>query len=163
MTKKKRHGSKKTKAQVKESLKKQRLSAHTRMFNELYEPLAKMREVAEDLGSILPRFKRLSIESRRALYDMIAEADDKLSPILDLYYDATASEKRTNRDSPINRDVIGALGIAGMIAGMFGKALDNAIKRDEFPDSIDVDSIDIEGRRVDPEPKLLIPGEKHDD
>jgi hypothetical protein len=152
MTKKKRQSPKKTQRQVIKSVNKQRQYAHTRMFDELLKPLAKMRETAEDLESLLPRFKRLSLDSRRILYEMIVECDERLSSILDLYYDTTAGKSESPKMPPRVAPMV-SFGIIETFAKIFDKVLTRANEMDEFPDELD----------ISPEPKLLTPGEDHDD
>ena len=161
MTKKKRQGPKKTKKQVIKSANRQKKSAADLLRKEIVEELAHLEYSIDELWKMAARFKKITAKDRGPIYEEIWESSKYMIECLKRYWDALpASERRPEKSKSIFEIDLGppmALGMTGLIAGMFSKALDDAIKQDEFPDSIDVGSIDIEGRPVDPEPKLLGP------
>lgn len=107
-----------------------------------------MGQAAIDLRAALPKFKRLSQASRDVLYDWMDGIDTALSEVIDLYYDATEHSTEENSGSvDILPPIIGALGLAGMLSGMLGRASNPEPPQDpEWPDSIDA-----EYKRIEPE------------
>ena len=154
-TKKKRQGPKKPQRQKIKAANQQKASAFDRVNSEVDGLMFDVATVADKLIDLLPKYRRLGEKSRRLIYEHMNFVLQGLEASIDKYYETLPEDEDcaecNGEESKATARALG-LGIAFRLSEMIGKAVESAIKRDEFPDSLD----------VNPEPKGPIPGGEHD-